>query len=172
MVCLADLEMSPCLPALDRLRWEGRTHPHALPCSPCSCLLIVELSTDSCNSGAVCCLCSGGVAGELFNERDLQGVAVGWAGDMGFQNRVEPLASAIDKAAARAGPRNARLIEQYRAAMRREDEHRDGPHAVRWDGEGAAGPPGMLLRSRRRGICRWRVCVAPILVLGRVLWWC
>lgn len=99
------------------------------------------------------------MAGELYNERDLQGVAVGWAGDMGFQNRVEPLASAIDKAAARAGPRNARLIEQYRAAMRREDEHRDGPQAVRCGREGAAWPLGMLLRDKGEGdmsmACVW-----------------
>jgi hypothetical protein len=70
--------------------------------------------------------CSDGLPGSLYNDRDLQALAVA-VGDVGLQNRLDLFLAGMDKAAALSKVRNAALHDKARELQegREEDEVTD-----------------------------------------------
>lgn len=65
--------------------------------------------------------CSDGLPGSLYNDRDLQALAVA-VGDVGLQNRLDLFLAGMDKAAALSKVRNAALHDKARELQEGREE--------------------------------------------------
>lgn len=109
--------------------------------------------------------CSDGLPGSLYNDRDLQALAVA-VGDVGLQNRLDLFLAGMDKAAALARARNEALHDKARELQEeREEEDEATDRCVSRPPRGLGLRQGQLvlgasLEEGTRTCCNGCVCMS------------